>query len=92
MDLADRNKLQDKGLNRPNWGEINSFVRKSLGSHKSPRYVFWMGDPDVPAEWPKTGSGKIMKHVLRDTGEKLVLEGRGGKEEGLPEVEAKAKL
>ena len=77
---------------RPSWKEINNFVRKSLGSHKAPRYVFWIGDEGAGSEFPKTGSGKIMKHILRDVGEKLVKEGRGGPhggEEGSGMVKAR---
>ncbi|KAJ9606279.1 hypothetical protein H2200_009240 [Cladophialophora chaetospira] len=65
-------------LSRPSWTKINGFVRRSLGSHKAPRYVFWIGDEGVDDDFPKTGSGKIMKHVLRDVGERLVKEGKGG--------------
>jgi hypothetical protein len=43
--------------------------------------VFWIGDEGVGNEFPKTGSGKIMKHVLMDVGERLVRQGRGGEEE-----------
>ncbi|OCT45932.1 putative acyl-CoA synthetase YngI [Cladophialophora carrionii] len=71
----------DKRLNRPSWSEINHFVRQSLGSHKAPKYVFWIGDEGVGNDFPKTGSGKIMKHVLRDVGERLVKQGRGGQDE-----------
>ncbi|KIX97674.1 uncharacterized protein Z520_06452 [Fonsecaea multimorphosa CBS 102226] len=78
--------LKDEGnrtrLMRPSWNEVNNWVRKSLGSHKAPRYVFWIGDDGVGNEFPKTGSGKIMKHILRDVGERLVQMGRGTEEKG----------
>lgn len=68
-------------LSRPNWREVNHFARKHLGSHKAPKYVFWIGDEGVGDEFPKTGSGKMMKHILKDVAERLVKEGKGGEEE-----------
>ena len=43
--------------------------------------MFWIGDEGVGSEFQKTGSGKIMKHVLREVGERLVKEGSGGPSE-----------
>ncbi|KAK6382999.1 putative NRPS-like protein biosynthetic cluster [Exophiala oligosperma] len=83
QDAATRN------LSRPNWQEVNHFVRKHLGSHKAPRYIFWIGDEGVGDEFPKTGSGKMMKHKLKDVAERLVKEGRGGGEE---QTKLKARL
>ena len=51
--------------------------------------MFWIGDEGAPDEWPKTGSGKIMKHVLRENGERLVREGKGGPEERKEKVKAR---
>ncbi|EXJ71023.1 uncharacterized protein A1O5_06016 [Cladophialophora psammophila CBS 110553] len=82
LDLKEENRTTR--LMRPSWKEINNWVRKSLGSHKAPRYVFWIGDEGVGNEFPKTGSGKIMKHVLRDVGERLVKMGKGVAEEKAP--------
>ncbi len=67
-------------------------MRKSLGGHKAPRYVFWIGDDGVGSEFPKTGSGKIMKHVLRESGERLVKAGRGGPGEGQEVGRVRARL
>ncbi|OAP55000.1 hypothetical protein AYL99_10700 [Fonsecaea erecta] len=85
LDLKEGNRTR---LMRPSWKEINNWVRKSLGSHKAPKYVFWIGDDGVGNEFPKTGSGKIMKHLLRDVGEKLVQMGRGMEEKGVEKVGA----
>ena len=57
---------------RPSAAEINQWVRKTLGSHKAPKHLFWIGDADVGNEFPKTGSGKHQKHILRSIGERLV--------------------
>lgn len=51
--------------------ELQSWVRESLGRHKAPQWVFWIGDPDVGDDYPKTGSGKHQKHILRALGNKL---------------------
>ncbi|KIW83094.1 hypothetical protein Z517_02337 [Fonsecaea pedrosoi CBS 271.37] len=85
LDLKEGNRTR---LLRPGWKEVNNWVRKSLGSHKAPKYVFWIGDEGVGDEFPKTGSGKIMKHILRDIGERLVQMGKGG-DEKLDSVRAK---
>ncbi|KAK7885648.1 hypothetical protein LTR67_009999 [Exophiala xenobiotica] len=62
-----------KGITtRPNALEINQWVRKTLGSHKAPKHVFWIGDEDVGNDFPKTGSGKHQKHILRLIGDRLV--------------------
>lgn len=42
-----------------------------LGRHKAPNWVFWIGDPAVGDDFPKTGSGKHQKHILRAIGERL---------------------
>lgn len=57
---------------RPNSEEVSLWVRERLGSHKSPRYCFWIGDAGVGDDFPKTGSGKYQKHLLRELGDKLV--------------------
>ncbi len=54
--------------------------------------MFWIGDDGVGSEFPKTGSGKIMKHVLRDIGERLVKHGKGGPGGGEEVGRVKARL
>ena len=44
---------------------------QKLSGHLVPRYVFFVDG------YPKTASGKIMKYVLREEGERLVKEGKG---------------
>ena len=56
--------------------EVAQWVRQRLGSHKSPQHVFWIGDPEVGLDYPKTGSGKHQKHILRVHGEQLVTKSR----------------
>jgi len=54
--------------------EVRDWTRKTLGRHKAPVHVFWLGERGVPAEVPITGSGKVKKFELRKLGEALVLE------------------
>ncbi|KAL4916367.1 hypothetical protein BDW62DRAFT_202694 [Aspergillus aurantiobrunneus] len=53
-------------------GEIQKWVGSALGRQKSPQHVFWIGDAAVGDDFPKTGSGKHQKHLLRETGNRLV--------------------
>ena len=43
--------------------DIRAFVREKLGWHKAPVHLFWLGEKE---DFPKTGSGKIKKHEIRD--------------------------
>lgn len=61
---------------RPEDREVQQWVSERLGRHKSPRHVFWIGDRGVSDEFPKTGSGKHQKHIMRDLGNRLVA-GKG---------------
>lgn len=51
---------------------VKQWVGEKLGRHKSPQYVFWIGDPSVGNDFPKTGSGKHQKHIMRDIGNRLI--------------------
>lgn len=57
-------KLPEKG--------VKQWVSETLGRHKTPQYVFWIGDPNVGGDFPKTGSGKHQKHIMRDLGNRLI--------------------
>ncbi|KAJ5144246.1 uncharacterized protein N7515_003033 [Penicillium bovifimosum] len=61
-----------EGCQRPTEQEIMQFVSEKLGRHKAPKHIFWLGDAGVGEEFPKTGSGKHQKHVMRDIGNRLV--------------------
>ncbi|RHZ58389.1 uncharacterized protein CDV56_105762 [Aspergillus thermomutatus] len=52
--------------------EIRRYVSQTLGRHKAPQHIFWIGDAGVGEDFPKTGSGKHQKHILRDLGNRLV--------------------
>ncbi|PSR74221.1 hypothetical protein BD289DRAFT_448786 [Coniella lustricola] len=58
--------------------EVREWVTKRLGRHKAPAHIFWMGDGDIPATAPLTGSGKVRKFELAKIGED-VLKKQAGK-------------
>lgn len=60
------------GSSRLTYEDVRQWVAEKLGRHKSPQYVFWIGDADVGEDFPKTGSGKHQKHIMRDIGNRLV--------------------
>ncbi len=68
-----------QGDRRPSLEDVSQWVKQTLGSHKAPRHVFWIGDEGVGKDYPKTGSGKYQKHILRAIGDRLVAQGGGGK-------------
>ncbi|KAG5745151.1 hypothetical protein H9Q69_010298 [Fusarium xylarioides] len=61
-----------EGHQRPQFEEIKDWCRKRLGGHKSPAHVFWLGDGDVPATVPLTGSGKVRKFEMAKLGDELL--------------------
>ncbi|KAG9956765.1 long-chain fatty-acid-CoA ligase, partial [Aureobasidium melanogenum] len=53
------------GATRPSATELQEFVQHSLGRHKTPSHIFWVGrDGDLDA-FPTTASGKLQKEKLR---------------------------
>ena len=65
-------KVRNPNDSRPDLEEIRAFIKETKGSHKAPQHVFWIGDPGVGDDFPKTGSGKHQKHILRAISEKLL--------------------
>lgn len=63
-----------EGKPRPSAEDVRAWVRAKLGRHKVPAWVFWVGIEDGCdiMDYPKTGSGKHQKHLLRDIGEKTL--------------------
>lgn len=64
-----------KDSEKPDDDIVRSWVRQSLARHKAPKHVFWVGDDEVVRDYPKTGSGKHQKHLLRDIGHALIQKG-----------------
>lgn len=61
-----------EGNARPSDHELRKWTASQLGMHKAPEHVFWIGDPGVGEDFPKTGSGKHQKHIMRHVGTQLV--------------------
>ncbi|KAH7399064.1 hypothetical protein DE146DRAFT_695052 [Phaeosphaeria sp. MPI-PUGE-AT-0046c] len=57
--------------------QIQKWVGDTLGRQKVPVYLFWVGESEALEDFPKTGSGKHQKHILRDIGKKLLQERKG---------------
>jgi mevalonyl-CoA ligase len=58
---------------RPTTSDVREWVRATLGKHKAPSHVFWLGSDDgVPSSVPLTGSGKVKKFEMARLGEDLV--------------------
>jgi mevalonyl-CoA ligase len=57
---------------RPSSSEVSDWVRATLGRHKVPKYVLWIGDSGIGDDFPKTGSGKHQKHILREIGQRSI--------------------
>jgi acyl-CoA synthetase (AMP-forming)/AMP-acid ligase II len=61
----------------PSRDEIQYWTRITLGRHKAPAHVFWLGEEGIPAEVPQTGSGKVKKPDLRILAERVMAKRRG---------------
>lgn len=60
---------------RPSDDEIRRWTAETLGRHKCPAHVFWLGEDGMIDQLPLTGSGKIQKFVLRDVAEQWLYGG-----------------
>ena len=68
-------ELKD-GKEKPKDDEIRKWVRDELAHFKAPKDIWWLGDKDVPEDWPKTMSGKVSKPELRKLVEEKLIKGR----------------
>ncbi|CAK7220380.1 hypothetical protein SCUCBS95973_004134 [Sporothrix curviconia] len=57
---------------RPSHVELRSWVSQTLGRHKEPKHIFWVGDEGVGTDLIKTASGKYQKHLIRALGNGLL--------------------
>lgn len=57
--------------------EIRAYVKKHVGGQSAPAWVWFLGEEGVPAEFPKTASGKIQKVVLRGWAKDLAAKNQG---------------
>jgi acyl-CoA synthetase (AMP-forming)/AMP-acid ligase II len=45
--------------------DVRRTVAESMNPQNAPAWVWFVGEDGTPGEFPKTASGKVMKHVLR---------------------------
>ncbi|KAG5987471.1 hypothetical protein E4U54_004981 [Claviceps lovelessii] len=65
---------------QPTDADLREWVRETLGKHKSPAHVFWLGQDGIPADVPLTGSGKVRKFEMARLGNEILgRRRRGGK-------------
>lgn len=62
-----------RGEARPSVDKLREFVRQVLGRHKAPVHIFWLKEGE---DFPKTGSGKIQKHVLKELAKQRLKRGK----------------
>ncbi|THW76030.1 acid Co-A ligase [Aureobasidium pullulans] len=60
------------GASKPSDEEVREWTRQTLGRHKAPAHVFWLGENGVTDQIPITGSGKIKKFEMRKIGQDLL--------------------
>ncbi|KAJ3783271.1 acetyl-CoA synthetase-like protein [Lentinula aff. detonsa] len=65
------------GHTRSSRNDIKNIVREKMNPQTAPAWVWFVGEDGVPAELPKTASGKVMKHVLRKWSKELAERGIG---------------
>lgn len=53
--------------------DIREWVRMTLGRHKAPAHVFWLGEDGIPSSIPLTGSGKVRKFEFVKLAEQVLL-------------------
>ncbi|PWN51158.1 acetyl-CoA synthetase-like protein [Violaceomyces palustris] len=56
---------------------IRKHVKENVSGQSAPAWVWYLGEDGVPAEFPKTASGKIQKVILREWAKELVAQGQG---------------
>lgn len=62
-----------ESVEKPSFDFVRSWTRETLGRHKTPVHIFWLGEEGVPSEVPTTGSGKIKKFEMKRMGEELLV-------------------
>ncbi|KAJ5752230.1 hypothetical protein N7520_009147 [Penicillium odoratum] len=59
-------KESEGAVCRPGLQEIHNWVMPTMGWSRTPQVVFWVGPDGLCLDFPKTGSGKHQKHLLRE--------------------------
>jgi len=58
-------------------GEVRKWVSEGMNPQNAPAWVWFLGEDGVQDELPKTASGKVQKHILREWCRDLVQNGVG---------------
>ncbi len=56
---------------------MRTLITALLFYQNSPAWVWFLGEDGVPEEIPKTASGKVQKHILREWSKELARKGIG---------------
>jgi acyl-coenzyme A synthetase/AMP-(fatty) acid ligase len=62
-------------MSRPSDEEVRNWTRATLGRHKSPEHIFWLGEDGMTGQIPLTGSGKVQKFALQAIAEQWLFGG-----------------
>ncbi|PIL27690.1 transporter [Ganoderma sinense ZZ0214-1] len=57
--------------------EVRRVVVEGMNPQNAPTWVWFVGEDGTPDELPKTASGKVQKHILRDWSKELARKGVG---------------
>jgi len=57
--------------------EIRAVVTQGMNPQNAPAWIWFLGEDGHPPALPKTASGKVMKHILRDWSKELAAKGVG---------------
>lgn len=60
------------GQAKPTDDAIRAWTRQTLGQHKVPAHIFWLGLSGIPSDIPTTGSGKVKKFEMRKRAESML--------------------
>jgi mevalonyl-CoA ligase len=76
--LRPKDGLEDADSRRVSDEAVRKWVREKLARQKAPKYVFWLGTRGLPAVFPRTGSGKLQKHRIKEFGTTLLADSGDG--------------
>ncbi|KAL4245503.1 hypothetical protein ABKN59_009400 [Abortiporus biennis] len=57
--------------------DVRKVVAEGMNPQNAPTWVWFVGEDGIPSELPKTASGKVQKHILRDWSKDLAKKGFG---------------
>lgn len=57
--------------------DVRALVADNMNPQNAPAWVWFAGEDGVPSDMPKTASGKVQKHILREWVRDLARKGVG---------------